>query len=381
MSVGYEWEAAPPKLPRDGIAEIVEALLRIHVMWAPVTKVVSHGLAVVERFVIEAALDLGEITAEDVAEVTGLPPDLSARIVARAAAVGVLELAVDGTYRPVPEAAADALTRAELREFHRAQLTFMYLAGTDELLALDSAPPRLDRLAPVHQAPLRGGLAGSDIAGFLNARITAGTVMDLPDWVYDAVPCDERIPETCPAYRCRGRLKEGGVVLDLLDAEADQRRIRLPRATPGLREWLTSAADSLDGAFDRWDEPPPQRLSRFAFGLPGGLSRKVMDSGLALTRDVGLCIQDEEVTARVAVSLVPEDDEARATFALDHAVSAVLAVRLEELEHRKLAETAAAAGVEYGHAPAVDTILDEIWRRRHFFQIYLLRASDDFDYD
>ncbi|MEH1126468.1 hypothetical protein [Micromonospora sp. CPCC 206061] len=402
MNPSYDWGPVPPKLPRGAIAEVTEVLLPIHLWRAPVTKVVPQGLSTVEQFVIEAALDLGDITVTDVAEVTGLPPELAARITARVAAVGVLA-PIPGTeappagpvYQPVSPAAEQALAKAALHEFHRAHLTFMYLPRTDELLAFEGGEggpgaPLVHRLASAYHAPMPAGVAGADSAEFLNARISAGTVLGLPDWVHAAEPDESRLPETCPAYRCRGHLKaDQGAVLQLVDANKSRRtqQVGFAKVAVGLSGWLASLAGSLDGAFAGWGTPSlsPQRLTPdgggWSFSLTDELARAVLDADLPLTRPLGLSIRDEEAVLSVGVRLMPADDGARATFALDRAVGVVLAVPLEQLHTAALAAAMAAAVTDYDVAPTTDEVRAELWHRRQFFRLYALRAADDFAYD
>jgi hypothetical protein len=394
----HEWQATAPKVPHAALAEVVEALLPLHQFNAPVIKVVRDRLSVVERFIIEAALDLGSIAAIDVAEVTGLQPDLAARVIARVAAVGVLEPDEDAeAFRPVTPAAANALTDAELRQYHHAELTFLYLPRTDDLIAFEpgsgkTRPPLLNRVAPVYQAPLPAELVGAKTAEFLEARIAAGTLLGLPDWLHGPEPSAERLPETCPAYRCRGHLRGGGKgpVLRLVDATRTDRVQPFASAgeATGLTAWLSVQAESLTGAFAQWDEPvlSPHRLdgdddTAYGCDVPGDLARKMMTDGLPLSRPLGLAIHDEEARLRIGVRLRPADLPSRELFALDQAVAAVLAVPLRSLDADRLSAAVSAAGAAYDCELVAGQVRDELWRRRQFFHVYQLRAADDFAYD
>ncbi|MEV0604772.1 hypothetical protein AB0I61_00150 [Polymorphospora rubra] len=193
----YRWLAQPPNLPRYGYAEITEALVPI-LIWpaVPVLKRVEHGLSVVERFVLEAALTLQGVRAEDITEITGIPTDIAFRVADRLRALGALDR-VDGTFEPIEPVTREVLTSQRLPEYHQANLQFMYLADTDELIAYDSGPgtpdPPLVHLVPVAcQAPVPAGLVGRSRATLLNERIAAGRVAGLPDWVHAAVDDDAR---------------------------------------------------------------------------------------------------------------------------------------------------------------------------------------------
>ncbi|MEV0392001.1 hypothetical protein [Polymorphospora rubra] len=398
----YRWSAQPPNLPRYGYAEITEALVPI-LTWpaVPVLKRVEHGLSVVERFVLEAALTLQGVRAEDITEITGIPTDIAFRMADRLRALGALDR-VDDTFEPVEPVTREVLTSQRLPEYHQANLQFMYLADTDELIAYDSGPgtpdPPLVHLVPVAcQAPVPAGLVGRSRATLLNERIAAGRVAGLPDWVHAAVDDDVRMPETSPAYRCRrGHLKSAGsgaaLVLELYDGDNPERRGR-PCSFDGadrLRERLRACADALDGAL-RPLTPASQaeatvlddRTVRF-FTVTTEGARYFGDQGLPISRPLGLSIRSTQAIVAVPARLAPADPAAAGLFALDHAVHHMLETPLSELTPQTAAQAVAGA-VEVHQLPetavTVDELRSELWRRRHFTPLYTLRAAEDFDYD
>ncbi|WP_432904033.1 hypothetical protein ACQP1S_06285 [Micromonospora matsumotoense] len=409
MTGGIEWGPVAPELSKDAVAEIADALLPVHLWWAPVTKVVSDQLAVIERFVIEAALHLGEISSGDIAEVTGLPPDLAERVTARVAAAGALEpaatapegsAATASVYQPVRPAATEILSSAELREYHRAHLLLMYFPRTGDLVAFDTDskgfdPSLIHRLTPAFDAPLPPETAGLPVGDFLQSKISAGTVVGLPDWVHSAESDAGDLPETCPAYRCRGYLKRDGKgpVLRLLDARRpDKYPLTLPsrimaQAT-GLGAWFEAELAAFDTAFSCWGAPlPGPRLAPPAEGgvwecaLPAGLTQAMIADELPVSRPLSLANHDQEITLRVPVRLSPADEAANALFAVDHAAATLLAEPPNQLAATKLAAATQAAADEYGHQPTEYDVVAELWRRRQFFQVYALRAVEDFSYD
>jgi hypothetical protein len=200
------------------------------------------------------------------------------------------------------------------------------------------------------------------------------------------------LPETCPAYRCRGRLRTNGEgpVLALVDAAKPDKtqQCRFTALATGLTGWLTAQAESLDGALAQWGEPSvrPERSATdgavgWTFRVAGGQARRIMDSDLPLSRPLGLAVHDEEATLRVGVRLQPADDAGRAVFALDHAVNVVLAVPLERLGPEVLTAALAAAATTFDTEPTGAEVRGELWRRRQFYRVYALRAADDFAYD
>jgi hypothetical protein len=83
------------------------------------------------------------------------------------------------------------------------------------------------KIAPVYDSYLPDHILGMDRAELLNDRIFSGRVLAPPDWLHEAEPDGVRLPETSPAYRCRGQLKRSrnrlAVTLDLIDADRDTR--------------------------------------------------------------------------------------------------------------------------------------------------------------
>ncbi|MEV0129608.1 hypothetical protein AB0H83_14270 [Dactylosporangium sp. NPDC050688] len=387
----HRWEAAPPRLPKGATAEVVEALLPMHLWRAPVLRLVTHGLSVVERFIIEAAVELRALTAQDVGAVTGLPTEITARVIAQLTAAGILSVRPDGAAEPVFPAATDTLERAELYELRETWLTFAYLPRTADLIAFDGGPgtaaaPQLNRLAPAFEAPMPADVAGRPAAEFLDERIRTGTVTGMPEWLHAAVADGATLPATCPAYRCVGHLRRGQPPkLRLVDAKRPERAQPLPvaDAATGLAEWLAMLGDAVDGAFDRWGrlarESPNGPHRTFAIGAD--LARAVMHDGLPLNRPCGLMVRDEEAVVTQPVGLTPADPAAEAVFTLDHAVASVLAEPLDGLGLHTLATAGALAAAAYGAEPEAEDIRAELWRRRHFVHVYRLRAANDFAYD
>jgi hypothetical protein len=178
-------------------------------------------------------------------------------------------------------------------------------------------------------------------------------------------------------------------VLQLVDANKPRRTqpAGFARMAAGLSGWLASLAGSLDGAFAGWGTPvlSPKRQTPdgggWSYSLTDELARAVLDADLPLTRQLGLSIRDEEAVLSVTVRLMPADDDARATFALDRAVGVVLAVPLGQLHTAALVAATAEAMTDYDVEPTTDEVRAELWRRRHLFRAYALRAADDFAYD
>jgi hypothetical protein len=153
------WLHTPPDVTGEPLVIITEALLPIFTwMDVPLVRAVEQKLSAVERFLIEAALGLGDLDAEDVEELTGLPEEATRRIAGHLCEISVFT-AGDGRYVADEEAAVATLSRETLVELRPDVLTFLVLPRTGEALAFEhkqgrTAPPQLHRLDPVASAPL-----------------------------------------------------------------------------------------------------------------------------------------------------------------------------------------------------------------------------------
>jgi hypothetical protein len=119
------WLDTPPSIGDDPLVGITEALLPVF-DWIdiPVIRAVEQKLPAVERFLIESALLLGDLSPEDVEEVTGLPEEATRRITGHLCETGVLQ-AREERYVPNQEAALATLRRESLVELRQDALTFI----------------------------------------------------------------------------------------------------------------------------------------------------------------------------------------------------------------------------------------------------------------
>jgi hypothetical protein len=391
----FEWSRPAPRLKPSVTAEVTEMLLPMYGWSAPVTKRVRSVLSEFERFTIEAAIELGEFTAADLAEITGLPPAIVERTIQRLTNAGVLVLdpfdeagGPQRQCRPDPVAAGRALEGAEVFEYRSDQMQFLYLPYTDELLALGRTR-RLPRVDSVLEPPMPEPHAGRERWRFLEERIEAGTVADLPADIVHAELESGRLPEACPAYRCTGELTEGGLMLKLLEDSGKRQPQSYPlESAVALARRLESFVDSIGLAFGDLAEEPvePDRLegdadARWGFSITGGLARKLVAAGRSLTGPLRLTIADEEARVSVGVRLEPGDDAASDVFALDLAVAKLRSADIETLTVDVLKTAAAAAGRSYGVEVDPEAVSDELWRRGDYHQVYRLRVEEDFPYD
>ena len=214
--VAARWLPAPPDMGDEPLVIVTEALLPIFDwMNVAVVRAVQEKLSAVERFLIEAALALGDLDAEDIEELTGLPEEATRRIAGHLCEIAVLNAGA-GRYTANEDAARATLAQAMIVELRPDVLTFLVLPRSADALAFEhkqgrGAPPQVHRLDPVANAPVPGAFRDATQAAVLRTLLGAGRVGGLPEDVTGIAepPDDKPVPDVCPAYRYTGRLRMG----------------------------------------------------------------------------------------------------------------------------------------------------------------------------
>ena len=142
MSVTFSW-SAPIRSPRNATAVVHTALLPA-LLWlsVPVVREVEEELTVIDRFILESALLMTPVTADDIAEVTGVPRDAVGRIAGRLLRLGLLE--PEGIGFAAAESATTALNQASVPQRQVTRLAFLYLPQGDDLIAYQDGPRRVE---------------------------------------------------------------------------------------------------------------------------------------------------------------------------------------------------------------------------------------------
>lgn len=395
----FLWSPAPGRAkPRHVVAMVREALVPM-LLWpsVPVLRRVEEGLTILERLIIEGALAMCPIRAEDVEEVTGVPQDVVVRIAGRLCGLGVLRTAADGYYAE-EEPARAALERNSVTEHRPGRLTFLYLPGTDELLAFEGGPrrpeaPPLHLIEPAVNWPVPEVLGNSSRAVLLQQRIRAREVVGLPDSIVDAEVSDDVLPDRCPAYRCRGhvRSKAGDVTLELDVVDEFGRMVRkcvIPGAA-GLAGAWQRLAEQVEQVFEQWRAEggavdatrsgPVEWMVR----LDGRAADRAVRDGVTLSRPARVTISTQDTAVELEVLCEPVDAAAARLFAMHHAVQSVVRVPAHKLTPGALDAAAKNACVAYGlddHVLAASDIQQRLWSDGRYQHVYALRSVTDFAY-
>lgn len=391
----FEWHG-PPRIPRTASTQIREALVPM-VMWTsvPVTRRVDQDLTIVDRFVLEAALALSPMRAEDVEEVTQIPRDAVLRIAGRLASLGLLRRGDTGFYA-VADAASEALKARTVPRYTKAFLTFVYLPDGDDLIAFTPGPgqtaaPKVDRAEPVTTRLLPTAAADRPLAEFIAERIRSGTVTQLPADIVDAQQDPRTVPPACSVYRCSGHVGSSGedvkLILDLRITSGKKERCSIPGAVGQARAWEKIAARAPEVAADWGGVVVAIRESptRWRFTLDREAAAAAIAKGAAVSRPAGLSIAEPpSCVAEVEVVFEPAGTDAAAVFGLDMAVR-----QLTDTPHTQLVTEAAATAADEArqHFELADTSLTtadvehRLWDEAYFRHIYALREQLDFSYD
>jgi hypothetical protein len=398
VTIRLEWSA--PVRPPGNASVVIRAALVPMLLWpsVPVTRRVDQDLTIVDRFIVEAALSLSPMRAEDVAEVTGIPPEAIARVAGRLTGLGLLRADGD-SYRPLEEAARTALARQTVAEYRTAYVTFLYLPQGDDLFAFPPGPgqpdpPLLKKAPPVAAAPVPARIAGRNRAELLRERIVGGRVAGLPEDIVDAVDGEDTVPPVCQAYQCRGHVRSQGddatLVLRMFDgAGKSVAQCTLAGAAGQAARWAALAAQA-GSVGQRWESAGgavaavQEADTTWSFTLDGIAANAAARDGVALSKPVGLAVHDDDCVVYVDATFAPADPVARHVFALHHAVRAIADTAPAQL-HPDAVETATAAARKAyeldDNALTGTDVADRLWNERHYRHVYAVRSSRDFAYD
>jgi hypothetical protein len=416
------------------VALVSNALLPI-LGWrdVPVLHEVRQKLTVLERFVLEMALSLGTVSAEDFAEVVSLPRQVLAAGATRLVAAGALHL-VDNGYQVEPKIATRALQEQGIRRPLSATADFVLLPRTGDLLAVPPAKKswlrqlELARVIPARSAPIPVELWNQRRSGYLAARVRAGTATLLDTGVVD-VPVPEDDPplvandgnnkataraQVCAAYQCRAEVVRDDrgrhTIRTVIYGKPRRRRnastsnqtngpvevpIQLTGAEHLVSEWIALAAGLADPATQRaaWQEICPAEGAQsfrgvrrrgpleWEFPLSEQVALTIARDRRPLDQPVGLTLENDEAAVQLVCWLVPDDDEARALFARDQAITQLLAA-VDPVAELAAACTNAATrvGVPAGRLVS-QGIRDRAWELAYYRLVYALREAEDFPYD
>jgi hypothetical protein len=380
----------------------------------------EQRLNLIERFALQAAQELGTVTAKELGELTGLPERAVGPLLRRLLAIGVLEASEPGSYAPTSKVAF-VLQEETIILAEEAIQDFAYFPVSDELLALNvsrAVRTRLfhPRMRPVLTMPVAPPLCDQSACAIVNRHLDAGTALGrLPTLLRALEPeRPEPIGDLCPVF-------EASPVLCRKDEENARHRVDLTFRAPRVAgeagdPWTVKTRFvGVDGLADGWqrlagltrhpevvpllwqalaapeaalDRTELAKLSveeiqspRYALSLPEAAARTLQHRAGPLGREEWVRLEEDLATVLIGLELRPADDAAAALFALDDAAS--LLDGDPSPGYRAAIDTAARRfGLSFGadHAPTPEQVRDRMWELKYYQAVYALREKEDFDY-
>lgn len=388
MTVRFQFEAARQTETKAAVV-VQESLIGLDV-WpdVPMVRKFEEDLTAIDRLVLEAAIALDPVHAADIEEITGIPAEAVDGIVSRLVSLGLLQ--TDGYGTVATEYAQPALDQAAVVRLRQTPVTLLYLADTDELVAL---PPSASRRAPrLHHAKPAGFVDVPRAAGLTSQhdliaeRISVQAVRGLPKDIVSPVATETQIADVCKQYRCAGyvRIDADGTYRAYLKIEVGPSKrltLQIPYANELASRWEDLAQQAASAA-DAWGPVVATRTGerwRYELGQEAAASAAV--DRIRLGHPGGLLIHGERDVVYVDVEFVPGDDRASRIFALQHAVAEVSARSVANIDSGELASIAAASTERYGLPPndlTVAEVRSALWTGQHYQHVYALRREEDF---
>lgn len=416
---------APAVSPQDSFV-LDEALVPVF-LWqsVPVLVLRQERIDIVERFVLEAAAALDGVSAQEIAELTGLPQQAVQPLLRRLLGAGGLRRSDQGLYLP-QESTRLILEGESVAVEENGVEDFAYFPDTDELLVLAGLTiPERDkifhhRMRPALWKAVDEGLGGLARHQIINRHLEAGTAHRCPDELITAqdegdgpIP-EETVGEMCPVYLAKKvtcRFESGHWTMALtLDASTTNRATggESPKSTPYK---VTTRFAELDALCSRWAAlvhgvchpdllaplwraiAPPDAKTAVPAGLlveeghPSQFTMKLTRPAAAvmagrdvpLTEPAGVHIRAEEARFRVAVEFGPaqDDDGAAELFAVDHAAAHLAG---DPAFDPATAARLAAARFGLSRPPDWIRVRERMWQLKMYEAVYRMREHDDFSY-
>jgi hypothetical protein len=407
-----------PRPVDDNSVVVKQASIRLD-YWPGVTvqKKVNSPLTDLERFVLECAITLETLTPEHLETVTGLPRDLLPPLARRLANEGAL--AKEGhRYTIRPERAAAVLEAQAVTKRINAKRSFIYLPGTDDIIALTPQDSRtmndLERFEEYRPsaAPAPPGLDEVTRSELLGYRIRQGSVYGLGDEIIDVGDpsrTDDLIfPDgTCSAYLCSAlvsRVDDQDLTVltfhptrSVRPSETGPRlplRIELPGPTKLGKAWLALADAPSTPLYHRalWRALAPganviaQAPSRLAVGkwrfrVDGLAAEALVAARQNLSVEAAVDLKTDDATIELAVRFATRDQHAERLQALDQAISNAHNDSDNPAPLRRLLAQSLPADARMPQMTTTDDVLARVWALGHYQLAYAFTEPQDLQYD
>ena len=395
--------------PRDALV-VEEALLPMLLIPAVpvVLRDVREPISMLQRFLLQAAVDVGVLDLREAQQATSVPLFALRRIAWEFARSGLFTAHDQpGRFTPNDELCRRSLAMDRVELEKPGVLHFLFLPETDELIALDLDAPAKRFVADLQTCTPDAGFPTSHLEGvaceqFLVGRLANGAIGGLPSdflrfGTTPQAPAEATgtivrpLPSSIPAFRvgftalseegelrCRLRLlvNRRAPEVDVSSARSlvstTMEHAAAARATsdsiPSLRAEGVPAGVQLSLDFE---SPVRARLS-----LEGWVAAQVASRGW-LTRSYTLRVQHPSwaLTTRATLAFAAGDEASQRLFAVDSAAQEVLHLPAPTPGALAAAVDRAGRGCESGQ------VIDRLWESAEFACIHAIRVHEDLFHD
>jgi hypothetical protein len=388
MTIRFTFQP-PRETPSEAVVVVQEALVAIEI-WpdVPVIRKIEESLTALDRLIIEAAMALNPAYPIDIEEVTGVPRQAIIAIFTRLVGLGLVETRDVGVI--ATGSAKAALEQAVAARFRPTQLTLLYLADTDELIALPQnvgrRAPRLERAQPAGFVDVQRGAQLTARHEIIADRIAQRTVLGLPSDIVSVIATDDLVPDRSAQYRCAGQAERSsdGTYRARLKLEVGATKtvnLLVPYADTLARRWEELAQQAAHAA-DDWGPVAAKYTGRaWRYELGRKAAAAAAADGIRLGHPSGLLIQGDRDVVYVDVEFAAGESAAAGIFALQHAMAEVAMKPAAQATSRTLTSILEASSARYGLAAGEltpDQVRSALWNGRHYQHVYALRREEDF---
>jgi hypothetical protein len=389
MSSEFTFRQPIPGTPRNAEVVVHEAFISV-LLWpsVQVTRRVDEDLTILDRLIVEAAITLDPVYPGDIEEITSIPQDAIVRAMGRLADLGLLEPSGRGDYTAT-EKAHQSVDQTSVPRLRPAHIPMLYLADTDELIALPAAHrqvQQLQRAQPVGTVDVAADVQGVSMTELFNERLALRAIHGLPEDIVGIADSDDHVAPTAPQYRCSGhvRSRRDGVAqahLQIISGGSRPVAFVLPHAESLTDVW-SQLEQQAEHACRRWGPATAKKDGRtWIYNLDHAAAEEALKHDIRIGHDGGLLISDGENVVYTRVRFAPDGPQAARLFALQHAAAEMHTKPAADATAHALVqaitESTARFGVGEGELTAAD-VRTALWRSRHYQHVYALRRDEDF---
>lgn len=378
----------------------------------------KEKLSLMEKFILEAALEIPSIQSIDIETVTSIPSHSIQRILLFFSRIGILQTEDNKMFAPSYNRIQNILKTGEYGMPYSKRSAFIYLPLSDDLIyAYDQQSPT--RFADLFRFgtsqcsfPMPSALAEVPIHKFIDDRIKQRHIVNLPDQAVGVNLSEykedfKRIKQMAPIHKCKARilkrpddLFEGIIyVYDSHEKRTEPFTLKLSGSEQVITDWMGIANnicencnhEMLKSVFGLSSTDAARHIHRDGtlLSLEVDLkSARLLSMDSLLMEKIGLLAYYKEdlITFHFAVNLNPDGLDAMLLFAVDEIVRKLLLTPLEHITIKILdpliLETIEKKGLtELVIEDMKKTVIERLWNLHHYIVIYKLREHRDFCYE